>query len=623
MLHEMHLPEDIRNLKPAQCRVLAEEVRQELIRTVSQTGGHLASNLGVVELTIAMHSVFSSPKDRFVFDVGHQAYVHKILTGRLSRFSSLRQKDGLSGFPSAAESEHDAFTAGHASTAISAAIGLARARDLRGEDHHVVAVVGDGALTGGLSYEALNDAGDTRVIIIMNDNEMSIARNVGSLSVHLANMRQSASYLHAKSAIRGLLEKIPALGKPVIRMIERMRDTLKTILVSDRFFESLGINYVGPIDGHNLRALVKGLKIAKHSTRPVVLHVVTQKGHGYIPAQEHPEEYHGLPSQLTSKKLGHSSTGAAAAELLSRLAIEDGRICSVVAAMPTGTAMKSFFQQYPKRSFDVGIAEEHAVEMAAGLAAGGMRPFVAVYSTFLQRAVDQILMDVCLPNLPVTFLLDRAGLVGEDGATHQGVFDLTYLRQMPGMTIAAPSNLEDLRRMIAYSLQQPGPVAIRYPKSLPEAPAAPFLGKPKQAQVLTKGKDAAILALGPLVEEALQAAAKLLEQGIQATVVDVRFVKPLDEDTLTSVLSAVRAAYTLEENTVAGGLGSAILELAACHALRLPIHPMGVPDRFIYHASVEQQREECALTADHIAKMVFETLPNTNHQSKPTALQYE
>ncbi len=601
MLKEMHLPGDLKGLKTPQLKALAGEIREELIKTVGENGGHLASNLGAVELTIALHCVFDSPKDKLVFDVGHQAYVHKMLTGRAQEFSTLRRKDGLSGFPNSRESEHDCFTAGHASTAISAALGLARARDLRGEDSHVIAVVGDGALTGGMCYEALNDAGKTKLIVIVNDNEMSISRNVGSMSAHLTKLRQSSSYLQAKNTVRGTLEKIPGVGKPAVRLIERMRDALKAILVGDRFFEALGFSYSGPINGHDFPSLINALQLAKKSGRPVVLHVVTQKGHGYKPAEEHPERFHGLSPKNTVKEAGTASTGEAAADFLMEHAKTDERICSVVAAMPSGTNMDRFFDQYPNRSFDVGIAEEHAVEMAAGLAAGGMRPFVAIYSTFLQRSLDQIQMDVCLPNFPVTFLLDRAGLVGEDGATHQGVFDLTYLRQMPGMTIAAPSSIADLRSMMAHSLEAKGPVAIRYPKALPEKSAHAGDLDVGRAAVLREGKDAVIFAVGPLVWEALGAAEILAKQGIDAAVVDARYVKPLDEAVFIKFLQNTRFAFTLEENTLCGGFGSAVLEFAAQKRLSAVITPLGVPDRFIAHAQIGQQRQECGLDAKSIA----------------------
>lgn len=610
MLHELDLPNDLKGLKTAELKQLAEEIREELIKTVSENGGHLASNLGAVELTIALHCVFESPKDKIVFDVGHQAYVHKMLTGRAQAFETLRQKGGISGFPNSAESPHDAFTAGHASTAISAALGLARARDLRKEKHNVVAIVGDGALTGGMCYEALNDAGNsgTKMIVILNDNEMSISRNVGAMSAHLSGLRQSASYMHAKSAVRSGLEKIPGIGAKTVRVLERVRDALKAILVGDRFFEALGFSYTGPINGHDIAGLIKALRVAARSSRPVVVHVVTRKGQGYLPAQQQPDKYHGLAPKGASMPGSYASSGAAAADLLIEKAQADQRVCSVVAAMPSGTQMDRFFDRWPERSFDVGIAEEHAVEMAAGLAAGGMRPFVAVYSTFLQRAVDQIQMDVCLPGLPVTFLLDRSGFVGDDGATHQGLYDLTYLRQMPGMTIAVPSSIEDLRRMIELSLEQSGPMAIRYPKALPaSAPCAEqfALGK---GNVLRAGKHACLLALGPMVHEALRAADLLEKRGVFVTVADARFVKPLDEELLLALIARGIPLFTLEENTICGGFGSSVMEFVAQKRLRAVIMPLGAPDRFVGHGKISQQRKECILDAESIADTIHTCL---------------
>ncbi|MBQ3222292.1 MAG: 1-deoxy-D-xylulose-5-phosphate synthase [Clostridia bacterium] len=612
MLHELNLPGDLKGLNTAELKQLAQEIRKELIETVSENGGHLASNLGAVELTIALHCVFESPKDKLVFDVGHQAYVHKMLTGRAGAFKTLRQRGGISGFPNSHESPHDSFTAGHASTAISAALGLARARDLRGEKHNVVAVVGDGALTGGMCYEALNDAGNsgTRMIVVLNDNEMSISRNVGAMSTHLSGLRQSASYMHAKETVRGGLEKIPGIGRKTVRLIERIRDAVKAFLVGDRFFEALGFSYSGPINGHDIEGLIKALRVAAKSSRPVVLHVVTRKGQGYMPAQQQPDRYHGLAPKGSGTPKEYASTGAAAADWLIERAKTDERICSVVAAMPSGTQMDRFFERYPKRSFDVGIAEEHAVEMAAGLAAGGMRPFVAIYSTFLQRAVDQIQMDVCLPELPVTFLLDRSGFVGDDGATHQGLYDLTYLRQMPNMTIAVPSCVEDLRRMMELSVDLRGPMAIRYPKTLPISAIVSQGFGIGQAIVLRKGKDAAVWALGPMVQQALLAAELLSARGISLEVVDARFVKPLDEGLLERHIREMKTIFTLEENTICGGFGACVMEFVSRKRLRAVIVPLAAPDRFVTHGKIDEQRKECTLDADSIADTIHSCLHN-------------
>lgn len=613
MLSELNLPDDLKSLKMPELKALAEEIRSMLIKTVGNNGGHLASNLGIVELTIALHYVFSSPKDKIVFDVGHQAYVHKLLTGRAETFQSLRQKGGLSGFPNCKESKHDAFTAGHASTAISAALGLARARDLQGEDHHVIAVLGDGALTGGMCYEALNDAGQTqtKMIVILNDNEMSISPNVGAMSAHLTALRQSASYMHAKNTVRAWIERIPGIGKKTVRVIERMRDALKAILVGDQLFEALGFSYSGPINGHDIEKLIRALKIAAKASRPVLIHVVTQKGHGYMPAQEHPAQYHGLSPKDMKAEAGCASSGLAAAEYLVNKAHTNSRICTIVAAMPLGTQMQSFFTSFPERSFDVGIAEEHAVEMAAGLAAGGMRPYVAIYSTFLQRSIDQIQTDVCLPGLPVTFLLDRSGLVGDDGATHQGVYDLTYLREMPGMTIVAPSNIEDLRRVLELSETFDGPLAIRYPKLLPmQSATAGESFQMGEGKIIRSGKDGAVFAVGPVVWEALKAADLLSKEGIEISVIDARFVKPLDERLLHFAIDAKMPIFTLEENTICGGFGSAVLEYVAQKNLSAFVHPIGVPDCFVAHAKIEEQRKDCALDAESVANIIRASMHN-------------
>ncbi len=604
LLQNKDFPAALKGMSEAELEELAQEIRRELIETVSRNGGHLASNLGAVELTIALHRVFDSPKDRFVFDVGHQAYVHKLLTGRADRFATLRQKGGLSGFPSLRESEHDSFTAGHASTAISAALGLARARDLQGQDHHVVAVVGDGALTGGMCYEALNDAGHsgTRLIVVINDNEMSISRNVGAVSEHLTQLRQSASYLHAKSRLRAALERVPR----ALHFLERLRDSLKALLVGDRFFEALGFSYSGPINGHDIAALERALNVAKRSSRPVVLHVVTSKGHGYMPAEAHPDSYHGVaPYYAESNGSGGVSAGKAAVEHLAERALTNEKICMVGAAMPSGTGMDVFAKRFPKRAFDVGIAEEHAVESAAGMAAAGMRPYVAIYSTFLQRAYDQMLTDICLPRLPVTFLLDRAGLVGEDGATHQGVFDLTYLRSMPGMTVAAPSSIADLRRMLTLSETETAPMAIRYPKKLPEAlPGEKEAGEfgVGQGRFLREGADVAIVAIGSAVSDALAAAEILEKRGIHAAVADARFAKPLDERLLRKAAAEDRPVLTVEENTALGGFGAAVLAFFSANGIGVRTAVAAVPDRFIPHATIAQQKSDLRLDAEGIAE---------------------
>ena len=494
-------------------------MRAEIIGTVARHGGHLASNLGAVELTLALHYVFDCPEDKLVFDVGHQCYAHKMLTGRLQGLrDSLREEGGVSGFPRASESDCDAFTAGHASTAISAALGMARTRDVMGDDYHVVAVVGDGALTGGMCYEALNDAGqsETRMIVILNDNEMSISHNVGALSKYLTGLRQSRTYRALKRGVRRGLERIPGVGVPMFRFVEKFRDWLKTPFVDGKFFDALGFRYIGPLDGHDLKTLIRIFRRAKEEKGPQILHVVTTKGKGYVPAESHPDTYHGVAPFLveTGELRGEKrvSCGHVAAAELAALAENDIRICAVTAAMPTGTGMEAFGKAYPKRFYDVGIAEEHAVTMAAGMAASGMKPYVAVYSTFLQRAFDQIATDVCINALPVTFLVDRAGLVGADGVTHQGVFDLGYFSMLPNMVVAAPRDVRDLKRLIRLSAEYDGPMAIRYPRDGEDLGARLEAHKPLRVgewELLSEGEDVVFLAVGRMVQSAMNACIEL------------------------------------------------------------------------------------------------------------------
>ena len=614
MLKELKGPEQLKQMSLAQLTALAQEIRQELIATVSECGGHLASNLGIVELTIAMHYVFNCPEDKFLFDVGHQSYVHKLLTGRYEAFHTLRMEGGLSGFPNTEESACDTFAAGHASTAISAALGIARARDIRHESYNVVSVVGDGALNGGMCYEALDDAGQskTRMIVILNDNEMSISRNVGAISLYLNGLRQSRGYRSFKRGVRRALERIPGIGTPIFRFIEKLRDALKSLFVDGKFFEALGFTYVGPIDGHDLKHLIRVLARAKLDKRPVLIHVVTQKGRGYSPAEDRPDAFHGVaPFYIDSGKTrtaGRSAfNGRLAAARLCDLAEQDKRICVITAAMVAGTGMAEFQQRYPKRFFDVGIAEEHAVTMAAGLASAGMRPFVAIYSTFLQRSYDQILNDVCRCQLPVTFLLDHAGFVGADGKTHQGLFDLSYLRAMPNIVIAAPRSCRDLLRMIDLSLECGGPMAIRYPKDALETQDSSDTGAHfaiGEWETLIEGNDVALFAEGPMVQLAVQCAMSLNGRGISTGVVDARFIKPMDEEMLLAQSRRVRLVVTLEENSVLGGLGEGIAHALAMCGVEKPIEIFGAADAFVSHARVSRQREINGLTAAAICARI-------------------
>lgn len=614
MLEQIHDPSDLKKMNLKQLKQLAEELREEIIKVVSKQGGHLSSNLGMVELTIAMHYVFDAPEDKLVFDVGHQTYAHKLLTGRYTQFQNLRARDGASGFPQAEESEYDSFTAGHASTAISAALGMARSRDIMHDDYNVVALVGDGALTGGMCYEALNDAGqsNTRMIVILNDNAMSIAPNVGAMSQYLTHLRQSKTYRAFKRTIRRCLAKIPKIGMPLFRFLEWFRDMLKSMFIDGRFFDALGFEYIGPIDGHDLKHLIRILRRSKDATEPLLIHAVTQKGKGYQPAEDHPDQYHGVAPFLmeSGEQRGeaHIACGAIAAKQLAEMAENDIRICAISAAMPTGTGLNIFQDAHPERFFDVGIAEEHAVTMAAGMAFQGMKPYVAIYSTFLQRAYDQIMMDVCRNALPVTFMVDRAGLVGADGATHQGVMDLTYLRSIPNMIVAAPRDIRDLKKLMALSQNVQMPMAIRYPKEGDD------MGPGIQTQrdfgigdweLLSSGQDVMIFAVGRMVQLAMQASIELMGKHISAGVVDARFIKPMDREMLIRQASQAKLVVTIEENVLAGGFGEGVMEILSQEALNIPILTMGIPDRFVTHASIDQQLEACGLSSLQIARRIL------------------
>ena len=617
LIEQIHEPADLRKLNIKQLRQLCGELRAEIINVVSEHGGHLASNLGAVELTVAIHYVFDTPVDKLVFDVGHQSYAHKLLTGRYQDFHTLRQKGGISGFPQQDESEYDAFTAGHASTAISAALGMARTRDIMRGDNEVVAVVGDGALTGGMCYEALNDAGqsNTRMIVVLNDNDMSIAPNVGALSRYLTRLRQSKGYIAVKHGVRDRLEKHPKFGEPLYRALSKFRNKIRSLFVDDKFFSALGFKYIGPVDGHDLRHLIRVLRRAKGEDKPQLIHVVTQKGRGYQPAEDHPVTFHGVaPFYLESgsrKQEGEMASGKVVASQLADMADNDIRICVITAAMPMGTGMDVFQKAHPDRFFDVGIAEEHAVTMAAGMASQGLKPYVAIYSTFLQRAYDQIMVDVCRNGLPVTFLIDRAGLVGEDGETHQGAFDLSFLRSIPGMVVAAPRDVRDLKKLVEISQDYGGPMAIRYPKGCEDM--GPGIQSQQrfsigQWELLSDGRDVMIFAVGRMVPMAMQAAIELMGKGISAGVVDARFIAPMDKNLLLRKAAGVRLVVTVEENVLAGGFGEGVLDVLATGNIGIPVLTLGLPNRFIAQATVAEQTAECALDALSIAHRIHRRL---------------
>ncbi len=615
LLKEIRSPEDLSRLSMEELEQLAGEIRTLLIDTVLRQGGHLASNLGVVELTLAIDYVFCSPEDRLVFDVGHQSYVHKILTGRQSEFARLRQRGGMSGFSRCAESEYDAFSVGHAGTAISAALGMARARDLMGGDHSVVAVVGDGAMTCGMCYEALNDAGHTKtpMIVVLNDNEMSISPNVGALSHHLTSLRQSSAYGKAKKVIKDCLDHMPTVGKRMERVILRVKDSLKSLLMEDRFFDALGFQYLGPIDGHDIPRLISVLQKAKEAGEPVLIHVMTQKGRGYEQAEQEPSKYHGVPPGYVEKDEAEiaAANGRVAVDELVAMAESDIRVTALAAAMPLGTGLNVFAARFPDRFYDVGIAEEHLITTAAGMAAAGLRPYVGVYSTFLQRGYDQLLHDVCLEKLPVTLLIDRGGLVGQDGATHQGVFDLSYLRQMPDMIVASPRDVRDLKRLMRLSITVDGPMAIRYPKSGEDM--GPRLSSGQELKVgqweeLLGGEDVMILAVGRMVRTALRVSIDLMGLNISCGVTDARFIKPMDERLLEKAAAGHKLIVTLEDNILAGGFGSGVAEWLADHGFGTPLLRIGVPDEFIEYGTVSEQTEECGMDAESVRAAILDRL---------------
>ena len=613
LIEQIHEPADLKKLNQRQIRQLAEELREEIVKVVSNRGGHLASNLGMVELTIALHIVFDAPRDKIVMDVGHQSYAHKLLTGRYELFQRLRQKGGASGFPQMDESEYDAFTAGHASTAISAALGMARTRDIMRGDYNVVAVLGDGALTGGMCYEALNDAGQsgTRMIVILNDNDMSIAHNVGALSKYLTFMRQSKGYLAVKQGVRTRLSSGQKAARATLRFLEKCRDRVRSLFIDDNFFDALGFKYIGPVNGHDIKQLTRVLLRAKNDDKPLLIHVVTQKGKGYTPAEDHPDTFHGIaPFYIESgeqKGEYRLSSGEIAARQLIELAENDIRICAVVAAMPNGTGMDAFQKAHPERFFDVGIAEEHAVTMAAGMASQGMKPYVAVYSTFLQRAYDQIMLDVCRNGLPVTFLIDRAGLVGPDGATHQGVFDLSYLRSIPGLVVAAPRDVRDLKKLVCLSQDVNGPMAIRYPRECEDL--GPGIQSQREFEVgewelLSSGKDVTIFAVGRMVQLAMQATIELMGKGISAGVVDARFIAPMDRKLLLEQSWGKKLVVTAEDNVFSGGFGEGVLDMLNRENFHTPVLTLAVPDKYVEHATIAEQLKECGLTAMDISRRI-------------------
>ncbi len=622
LLENVNQPADLKGFSVEQLETLAADIRQFLIEKLSATGGHLAPNLGVVELTLALHYLFDSPADKFIFDVGHQAYVHKILTGRKDRFDTLRKYKGLCGFIKRSESEHDVWEAGHSSTSLSAAMGMALARDAKGDSNRVIAVVGDGALTGGMALEALNHIGHERknLMVVLNDNEMSIAPNVGALHNYLGKIRSDRHYVKAKEDLEHLLKKIPAIGGTIAKTAEKVKDSLKYMIVQGVLFEELGLTYLGPVDGHSLPHLLDVLKQADNVQGPVLVHVLTTKGKGYTPAEADSFKWHGIsPYKIESGKVLKSVSAPPMytevfGQTLMKLAEQDERVIAVTPAMPGGSGLLEFAARFPGRMIDVGIAEQHAATMSGALAIEGMKPVFAVYSTFLQRAYDQVVHDICRQNLNVAFAIDRAGFVGADGETHQGVYDIPFLRHVPNMVIMMPKDENELRHMMKTALEYDnGPIAYRYPRingtgvELDEELQVIPIG---EWEVLREGTDAVLLAVGPMVQIALQAAEQLQQQGQQVRVVNARFIKPLDEAMLRQIAKEGIPILTMEESTLEGGFGTAVLEFYVKHQLAVPaMRMLGIPDCFIEHGSILDQRREVGLTVENAIEQVQAIVP--------------
>lgn len=614
ILNEYKEPNDIKNMTIEELNGLANEIRGFLIENVSRTGGHLASNLGVVELTLSLYNIFNFKKDKIVWDVGHQCYVHKILSGRMSEFKTLRKYGGLSGFPKVSESEYDHFQTGHSSTSISAALGMARARDLKGEKNEVLAVIGDGALTGGMAFEALNDVGysKTKMIIILNDNQMSIGKNVGGMSAYLSKIRMEPGYAKLKQDIDGILKKIPSIGDSMARTLERVKNGIKQMVVPGMLFENMGIKYLGPIDGHNIKEVSEILEKAKSINGPVIIHIVTKKGKGYKFAEMNPGKFHGIgPFNLQSGEVavtGGISYSKAFGNAMVKLAEEDDRIVAITAAMKDGTGLQQFEHKYKGRFFDVGIAEQHAVTMAAGMASQGLKPVFAVYSTFLQRAYDQVVHDICIQKLPVILAIDRAGIVGADGETHQGVFDLSYLSHIPNMTIMAPKCVEEMEPMFKWALNQNSPIAIRYPRGgdvldLNLNPVTEF--KYGKWETIYDEGDISIIAVGKMVQNALIAREKLLRMGIKIGVVNAIFVKPIDIELLSKFSKTKKIIITVEDNIVTGGFGSLVSEYIQSTNSTAKVINLGFKDEFIPHGNVDVFYKASGIDSDGILEKVI------------------
>lgn len=613
LLDKIEKPNDIKEMEKDELRPLAKEIRQFLVHKISHTGGHLASNLGVVELTMALHLCCNLPEDKIVWDVGHQSYTHKILTGRKDGFEHLRQFGGMSGFPKQSESDCDAFDTGHSSTSISVALGLAKARDLKKQDHKIFAVIGDGALSGGMAYEAMNNAArlKSNLVIVLNDNQMSISKNVGGMSSYLGKIRTNGNYTELKEEVENALSKLPHLGDKLTSRIRGIKDLIKRIFIPGMLFEDMGLTYIGPIDGHNIHQMVTAFQSASKMKEAVIVHVCTHKGKGYRPAEKNPSYFHGVsPFNIKDGSSRHNGeTAKTYTDIFSDTILEAAKeredIVAVSAAMPFGTGLTAMASKYPKRFFDVGIAEEHAVTFAAGMAAGGLKPVVAIYSTFLQRAYDQILHDVCIGKLPVVFAVDRAGLVGSDGETHQGIFDIAYLRSMPNMTVMAPKNAWELRQMMLFALEQNTPTAIRYSRGaawegLQDHQQEITMGK---AEWICEGQEIALLAVGNMVETAMWVREHLKAEGQKVSVVNMRFVKPIDEEVLQKIKERHSKVVTLEEGVFNGGFGEAVS--AWYEGTPMRVLNIALPDQFIEHGSVTELKKKYGLDPESITQKIL------------------
>lgn len=623
VLDKIKKENDIKELSEEELEKLADEIRQFLIEQISVTGGHLASNLGVVELTMALHLFLDFPQDKLIWDVGHQAYTHKLLTGRREGFNKLRKYGGMSGFPKRKESECDCFDTGHSSTSISAGLGYALAKEITGEDYKVVSVIGDGALTGGMAFEALNNAAmlKTNFIIVLNDNNMSISENVGGLSTYLTSFRTANAYLDLKLGVMNSLNKIPVYGDKMVNRIRKTKSSIKQLLVPGMFFEEMGIVYLGPVDGGDIRGIHRLLREASHIDGPVLVHVMTHKGAGYAPAERHPARFHGTePFEIETGLPKHPRTKANYTDIFStvmrKLGDRDDKVVAITAAMTDGTGLKRFHNMFPDRFFDVGIAEAHAVTFAAGLAAAGLKPIFAVYSSFLQRAYDQILHDVCIQNLPVVFAIDRAGLVGSDGETHQGIFDISYLSTIPNMTIMAPKNKWELSDMIKYAVDFPSPIAIRYPRG----EAYDGLKEYRQPISLARGEwiyresEIVLFALGSMVKIAEQVREGLKQKNYKCSLINARFAKPLDEELLTEVTANHRLVVTMEENVINGGMGEHVALYYLQHDIPIKVLPIAIPDEYVEHGNVDILRHEVGIDAESIIACTIEAYGKTDRK---------